>query len=160
MQTDEFDARLAALEARAPVAGLPPRPSDIRSLRRRLGSPGLVAAGLTLVLGATAVAGGAILEAVRGHEGVENRGQPLHGANMECMSPPAAEAFLTRKGFVDVVWQVESGTDKDGRSLQQTKAPEHGYVVPGAIIDGRLYMVVDQREDATGTGACFRMRMP
>ena len=160
MPTDELDARLAALEARAPVAGLPPSPSDVRSLRRRIGSPGLVAAGLTLVLGVTAVAGGAVLEAVRGHEGVENRGQPLHGANMECMSPPEAEAFLTAKGFVDVVWQVESGRGKDGRSVQQTEAPEHGYVVPGSIIDGTLYMVVDQREDARGTGACFRMKMP
>ena len=160
MPTDELDARLAALEARAPVAGQPPTPSDVRSLRRRIGSPGLVAAGLTLLLGVTAVAGGAVLEAVRGHEGVENRGQPLHGADMECMSPPEAEAFLTRKGFVDVVWQVESGRGKDGRSVQQTEAPEHGYVVPGSIIDGTLYMVVDQREDATGTGACFRMKMP
>jgi hypothetical protein len=160
LQTDELDARLAALEARAPVAGLPPSPSDVRSLRRLFGSPGLVAAGLTLVLGATAVAGGAVLEAVRSHEGVENRGQPLHGADMECMSPPEAEAFLTGKGFMNVVWQVESGTGKDGRSVHQTKAPEHGYVVPGAIIDGTLHMVVDQREDATGTGACFRMKMP
>jgi hypothetical protein len=160
MQTDELDARLAALEARAPVTGLPPKPADVRLQRRRLGSPWLVAAGLTLVLGATTVAGGAVLEAVRNHPGVQNHGQPLHGADMECMSPPQAQAFLTRKGFVDVVWQVESGTGKDGRSVQQTNAPAHGYVVPGSIIDGTLYMVVDQRADATGTGACFRMKMP
>lgn len=160
MQDDELDARLAALEGRAPTAGFPPGPSATRPRRRRFGSPGLVAAGLTLVLGATAVAGGAVLEAVRGHEGVQNTGQPLHGAKMECMSPPEAEAFLTGKGFVDVVWQVESGTGKEGRSVQQTLAPEHGYVIPGAIIDGTLHMVVDQREDATGTGACFRMKMP
>jgi hypothetical protein len=160
MQDDELDTRLAALEARAPAAGLPPARSDARPMRRRFGSPGLVAAGLTLVVGATAVAGGVVLEAARGHEGVENPGQPLHGANMECMSPPEAAAFLAGKGFRDVVWQVESGTGKDGRSIQQVHAPEHGFVVPGAIIEGTLYMVVDQREGARGSGACFRMKMP
>ncbi len=160
MKDDELDSRLAALEARVPSVGLPPARSDPRPARRRFGSPGVVALGLTLVLGASAVAGGALLEAVRGHEGVQNPGQPLHGARMECMSPPVAEAFLTRKGFTDVVWQVESGSGKEGRSVQQRKAPEHGYVVPGAVIDGTLYMVVDQREDATGVGGCFRMKMP
>jgi hypothetical protein len=76
------------------------------------------------------------------------------------MSPREAEAFLAGKGFMDVVWQVESGTGKDGRSVQQASAPEHGYVVPGSIVDGTLHMVVDQRQDATGVGDCIRMKMP
>lgn len=44
--------------------------------------------------------------------------------------------------------------------MQQASAPEHGFVIPGSIIDGTLYMVVDQREGATGVGECFRMKMP
>jgi hypothetical protein len=160
MNDDELDSRLAALEARAPAAGLPPALSDTRPVRRRFGPLGLVAAGLTLVLAATAVAGGVVLEGLRATEGVQNPGQPLHGARMECLSPPDAEVFLAGKGFRNVVWQVESGSSKDGRSVQQRTAPEHGYVVPGAIVDDTLYMVVDQREDATGSGACFQMKMP
>jgi hypothetical protein len=33
-------------------------------------------------------------------------------------------------------------------------------VIPGSIIDGRLYMVVDQRAGASGVGACNGMAMP
>jgi hypothetical protein len=161
MDHDPLDDRLASLEARAPAPGAPPSLTQPLGGRRRLGSPVVVAGLLTLGIGATAVAGGAIMgELARGHEGVQNPGQPLAGARMECLSPPEAETFLVRKGFRNVVWQVESGSGKDGRSVQQATAPEHGFVVPGAIVDGRLIMVVDQRDGATGTGACFHMKMP
>lgn len=162
MDDDELDTRLAALEARAPAASVPLESSATRPARRHLGSPVLMAGILTLVLGASAVAGGAILEGLRAQTapGVQNPGQPLEGASMECMSPREAEAFLAGEGFTDVAWQVESGTGKDGRTVQQASAPEHGYVVPGSIVDGTLHMVVDQRQDATGVGDCFRMKMP
>ena len=72
------------------------------------------------------------------------------------MTPPEAAAYLSGHGFTDVVWQVESGTaGKIGRTVQQATPPDHGYVVPGAILsDGKLYMIVDQRTGATGGGAC------
>jgi hypothetical protein len=160
MDDDRLDARLAALESRVPVLGAPPAVE--RRVRRRLASPAIIAATLTLTVGAGALAGGAILEGLRAqsHPGVQNAGQPLHGAKMECMSPQQAERFLIRKGFTSVVWQVESGSGKAGRSVQQASAPEHGYVVPGSIIDGTLHMVVDQRTNASGVGACIDMRMP
>jgi hypothetical protein len=73
------------------------------------------------------------------------------------MSPPQAAAYLIDHGFTNAVWQVE----RDGRaSVQVSTPPEHGYVVPGAIIDGVLIMIVDQRASATGTGDCFGDPMP
>ena len=61
------------------------------------------------------------------------------------------------------MWQVESGVagEKTGRSIQQATPPDHGYVVPAAILsDGKLYMIVDQRTGATGGGACPDLPMP
>ncbi|MGZ6269246.1 MAG: hypothetical protein ACXWMU_01590 [Candidatus Limnocylindrales bacterium] len=110
-------------------------------------------------MAATTVVGGAVIVsgAGRGWPGVENPGQPLHGANLECMTPPQAEAYLTAHGFADTVWQVE----RDGlAAVQASTPPEHGYVVPGSIIDGVLIMIVDQRASATGTGDCFGDPMP
>ena len=122
-------------------------------------APLLLAGVLILVTVASVAAGAALL--VQALPGVENRGQPLHGAQLECMSPPAAAAYLARRGFDDVIWQVESGRSKDGASIQQRTPPEHGFVVPGSILPGgTLIMVVDQRDGATGTGDCFDMRMP
>ncbi len=162
MQLDELDTRLAALEARAPAGDKPPMPWLGAHRRKRRASPLLLAAGMTLVLGITAASAAAVVEGLRaqGHPGVQNPGQPLHGAELECMSPREAERFLARRGFRDIVWQVESGSDKAERSVQQRSAPEHGYVVPGAIIDGVLYMVVDQTKGARGGGACPNMEMP
>jgi hypothetical protein len=74
-----------------------------------------------------------------------------------------AAEFLAERGFTDVVWQVESGVagEKSGQSVQQATPPDHGYVVPGAILsDGKLYMIVDQRSGATGGGACPDLPMP
>jgi len=163
MTSDDLDARLSALEARAPSPGRPPAMSASHGRRpsRRL-SPLLAAGALTLAVGATAVAGGVLLRnEARGHEGIQNPGQPLHGASMECMSPPEAERFLAHKGYRDVVWQVESGTPRGGRTVSQSKAPQHGFVIPGAVLDdGKLHMVVEQREDATAVGDCYGMKMP
>jgi hypothetical protein len=172
---DDLSTRLAALEARAPGRDDPP--SLTRAARRgRLGrvalAPLLVVA-LVVTVGAGAVV--AVNELTRGYPGIENPGQPLAGAQMECMTPPQAAAFLAAHGYTDVVWQVESGAvdpvNVDGAegnapkgsntSVQQSTPPEHGYVIPGAVpADGKLHMVVDQRVGATGVGACFGMPMP
>jgi hypothetical protein len=87
---------------------------------------------------------------------------------MECMSPPEAHAFLAARGFTKVDWQVETGTmlAPDGgkgssSTVHQTTPPEHGHVVPGSVqADGRVIMVADQRDGATGVGDCFGQPMP
>ena len=87
---------------------------------------------------------------------------------MECMSPPEADAFLAAHGFTEVDWQVETGTmlapdGGKGRSstVHQTTPPAHGHVIPGSVQgDGRVIMVADQRDDATGVGDCFGHPMP
>jgi hypothetical protein len=162
MHPDDLATRLGALEARAPSRDEPP---DLPATRRRsrLASPLFLAAGLVLAMAASAAAGGAVVATLaQTAEGVQNPGQPLEGANLECLSPPEAAAYLAERGFTDVVWQVETGVvgEKSG-SVQQATPPEHGYVVPGAILsDGRLYMIVDQRHGATGGGACRDLPMP
>jgi hypothetical protein len=147
----ELDERLGQLEARVPGA----EPPAIRSRRRAPRILGGSLAGTILILvAATTVVGGVVIVsgAVRGWPGVESFGQPLFGAGLECMSPPEAAAYLTDHGFTDTVWQVE----RDGSAgVQVSTPPEHGYVIPGSIIDGVLYMIVDQRSSATGTGNCF-----
>ncbi|MCU0479007.1 MAG: hypothetical protein MUE92_09755 [Chloroflexi bacterium] len=163
MHPDDLDTRLAALEARAPGRDDPP---ELRRSRRRgrLATPLVLAPVLVLAMVASAAAGGALVAAlVETAPGVQNPGQPLEGARLECMSPPAAAAYVAERGFTDVVWQVESGVagEKSGRSVQQATPPDHGYVIPGAILsDGKLYMVVDQRAGATGGGACPDLPMP
>ncbi len=163
MHPDDIASRLAALEARIPVtAELPALSRQVR--RRKLFAPAALAAVLVLAMVASAAAGGAVVASlVHGYPGVQNPGQPLEGAKLECMTPPEAAAYLEDHGFTDVVWQVESGVSgqKSGASVQQPSPPEHGYVVPGAILsDGRLYMIVDQREGATGGGACPDLPTP
>jgi hypothetical protein len=88
---------------------------------------------------------------------------------MECMDPPEAAAFLAAHGFTTVVWQVEAGDPNvngvDGQggttSVQQPTPPEHGYVVPGSLLDdGSVIMVVDQRVGTTGVGDCYGAPMP
>jgi hypothetical protein len=160
----DLDTRLTALAARAPGSDDPP---DLRSGRRRGRFAIPIAAAPILVLAtvATVAAGAAVVGNLVGQaEGIENPGQPLFGARMECMTPPQAAAFLAAHGYTDVVWQVETGdasTKAGGGSVQQATPPEHGYVVPGAIVgDGRLHMVIDQRAGATGVGACYGMPMP
>lgn len=159
---DLLVARLAALEARVPATALPALPAE-HGRRRRVASL-VLAPVLVLAVAATAVAGGAIVRGLaESHPGVENPGQPLAGAALECMTPPQAQAYLTAHGFTDVDWQVERGdaTGKAGSSVHQATAPEHGFVVPGSILDdGSLIMVVDQRIGAQGSGACAFETMP
>lgn len=167
MSPTDLETRLAALEARAPAGNGPPTLTTAAGSRRGwLFAPVAVAPILVLLLAATAVAGGAVIGglAVQAFPGADSPGQPLAGADLECMSPPDAATYLTSHGFTNVVWQVETGSlgDKGSdSSTQQLTPPEHGYVVPGVFLgDGQLIMIVDQREGATGTGACFGDPMP
>jgi hypothetical protein len=166
----DLDRRLMALEARAPGRDDPPTPGVGTRRGRRFAASLAMAPALVVALVATALAGSVVISRLtaEGYPGIENPGQPLAGASMECMTPPEAEAFLAAHGYTEVVWQVESGTTvaPDGgkgssSSVQQANAPEHGYVIPGSVGgDGRLTMVVDQRVGATGVGDCFGAPMP
>jgi hypothetical protein len=157
----ELDGRLAALEDRAPAGAMPSLPARRRGHRGPLGLSVTLAAVLTLGAVVTATAGAVVVMQVVGQApGVENEGQPLHGANLECMTPPDAAAYLAARGYTGVVWQVEGGdgTKGGGTSVQQSSPPTHGFVVPGSLLnDGRLHMVIDQRVGAQGVGACFGM---
>jgi hypothetical protein len=162
MTTSDLDARLAALEARVPEPGRAVLPVE-RERRRRL-APIALAPVLVLALAATAVAGGAIVgRLAQGHPGIENPGQPMAGAGMACMTPPEAAAALAAHGFSRVDWQVERGdiATKTGTSVHRPSPPEHGFVVPGSVLDdGSVIMVVDQRVGATGVGDCAGEPMP
>ena len=164
---DDLDARLIALEARAPGRDDPP---GLIAGRRRGRFAAPLALASILVLGVVATAAGAVVvqTMAEGRPGIENPGQPLAGANMECMTPPQAADFLAAHGYRDVVWQVETGqvTNAAGgkgpsSTADQSTPPEHGYVIPASVAgDGKLYMVVDQRIGATGVGACYGKPMP
>ena len=156
MSDVQLGERLRRLEARVPGAEAPALRGR-RPVPRMIG--GSLAATLLILLAATTVAGAAVIvsEAVRGHPGVDSPGQPFFGAGLECMSPPEAEAYLADHGYTGTVWQVE----RDGAASDHVSTPpEHGYVIPGSIIDGVLIMIVDQRASATGTGDCFGDPMP
>jgi hypothetical protein len=164
----ELETRLAALEARAPGAARPPAlPS--RRRRGRFALSLTAAPILLLAIVATATAGAVVVaNLAEGRPGIQNPGQPLAGAHMECMSPPEAHAFLAAHGFTEVDWQVETGAilAPDGgkgssSTVHQTTPPAHGHVVPGSVqADGRVIMVADQRDGATGVGDCYGQPMP
>jgi hypothetical protein len=167
MNDTEFDLdnRLVAIAARAPGADPPSLMS--RRPRGRVAVSSLLGAAAVLALVATAASGAAVIvnDLVRGYPGIENPGEALAGAQMECMSPPQAAAFLAAHGYTNVVWQVEagdpSGVPRSDTSVLQATPPEHGYVNPAAVLsDGKLHMVVDQRKGATPSGACPGMPMP
>jgi hypothetical protein len=156
----ELRQRLAAIESRLPAAVPPPLPT---ARRHHFALSAASALALVLVFAATAVAGVAASGILTPHgwPGIENPGQPLAGAQMECMTPPQAAAFLAAHGYTDVIWQVEAGTDRAGTTTLVTVPPDHGYVVPGAVLDdGKLHMVVDQRAGAEPAGVCGAMPMP
>ena len=165
-----LNRRLTALEARAPVWTDPPSLPAGGRRGSRFAASLTVAPVLVIGMVATAVAGTAVISRLtaEGYPGIENPGQPLAGASMECMTPPEAAAFLATRGYTDVVWQVETGTvlmleggKGSSSSVQQSVPPAHGYVIPGSVGgDGRLTMVVDQRVGATGVGDCFGAPMP
>ncbi|MFI5225270.1 MAG: hypothetical protein ACHQ3P_01195 [Candidatus Limnocylindrales bacterium] len=163
---DDLAARLSALEARAPGRDDPPALPNAGRWRR-WGASMAAASVLVLVLAGTVGAGVLVVAGQQAHSapGIENPGQPLYGANLECMSPPQAAAFLAAHGYADVVWQVEAGDPGLGKagltSVQQATPPEHGFVIPAAVLDdGRLHIVVDQRLGAVGVGTCHGMEMP
>jgi len=164
----DLAARLTALEARAPASMEPPALPG-RRRRGRLAVAMAMAPALILALVATTAAGAIVITRMaEGYPGIENPGQPLAGAAMECMAPPAAAAFLAGHGYTRVDWQVETGSvlTADGgkgssRGVQVSAAPAHGYVIPGSLLpDGTVVMVVDQRDGATGVGDCFGHPMP
>ena len=138
-------SRLAALEARAPGSALPPA-LPRRRRRGRFALPMAMAPVLVLALVATAAAGAVVISRMaEGYPGIENPGQPLAGASMECMTPPDAAAFLAAHGYTQVDWQVETGTAtsagrRQGDELDRPRldAAGHGYVIPGSLLpDGR-----------------------
>lgn len=153
--------RLTEMESRVPVSTPPALPV---ARRHHLSLSLASAAVLVMAFAATAVAGAVVVSSLTVHSypGIENAGQPLAGARMECMTPPQAAAFLAEHGYADVVWQVETGTSKAGGSTTTVATPpEHGYVVPGAVLDdGKLHMVVDQRTGTQPAGVCGAMPMP
>ncbi|MGZ6267264.1 MAG: hypothetical protein ACXWNR_01695 [Candidatus Limnocylindrales bacterium] len=157
----ELKNRLAAMEDRAPAFEPPAIPAR---RHRSVVMSFAMASVLTLAFAATAVATVAIVGGiVHGHPGVENPGQPLFGANLECMTPPQAAAYLAEHGYTDVVWQIESGGlgKSQGTTVLSSVAPAHGFVVPGSMAeDGKLHVVIDQRSGASGVGACVAMPMP
>ncbi|HEV8402295.1 MAG TPA: hypothetical protein VGQ31_04600 [Candidatus Limnocylindrales bacterium] len=160
--------RLSALEARAPGPAAPPELAHGRRRGRFALSLAMAPVLALAVVGAAAAGAAVISRMAEGYPGIENPGQPLAGANMECMTPPDAAAFLAAHGYTDVDWQVESGTavtPEGGKgtssSVHVTTPPAHGYVIPGSRLPGgRVIMVVDQRVGATGVGACFGHPMP
>ncbi len=162
----DLRTRMVALEAHAPVNEGPP-PLTRAARRGRLVRSASMVTVLVVAMAATAMAGAAVVvtNLAHGYEGVENPGQPLAGANMECMTPPQAAAFLAGRGYTGVVWQVESGdpsaNGKGTTSVLQSTPPAHGFVVPGAILgDGHLHMVIDQQSGARGAGDCLGQSMP
>ena len=117
MDPHDIDRRLTDLEASLPITSAPPALPSAPTRRRGLVT--LAAGGLmVLVLTGTAVAG-AVVAGLKADQapGVENPGQPLAGAQLECMSPPDAARYLARHGFKHVVWQVEFGWCRQGRRL-------------------------------------------
>jgi hypothetical protein len=170
MDHDDLDlsSRLAALEARAPATATP-RALPTRRRRGRIALSVAMAPVLILALVATTTGAIVVSNLVKGYEGIQNPGQPLAGAHMECMTPPEAAAFLAAHGFRNVDWQVETGDPNtkaaDGEaattSVHQRVPPEHGFVIPGSLLDdGSVIMVIDQRIGATGVGDCFGAPMP
>jgi hypothetical protein len=175
MSDAELGSRLATLEADAPASELG---SGWKSRRgRRSPIPSLAGAViLSLAVAGVALAGtvwsGALVLPwttdrlpANFHPAAENPGQPLAGANLECMAPRQAADYLAAHGFAKVVWEVDRDATTPGGQQQQPEVrqstpPEHGYVIPGAIVDGTLTIVIDQRAAARGAGTCAGAPMP
>jgi hypothetical protein len=164
----DLSTRLAALEMRAPGTAQPPSLPGRRRRGRFAISMAMAPALVLAVVATSAGAAAVVSNLVRGYPGIQNAGQPLAGAHMECMSPPDAAAFLAAHGFTDVDWQIEGGDPNEKikgqdatTSVHQAVPPAHGFVVPGSILDdGSVIMIVDQRVGATGVGDCFGQPMP
>ena len=160
---DDLELRLTRIVGQLPIVGEPPVYRGPR--HRRVW--GLSSAFALVILLASAVGVVAfpriVGTLVQGYPGIENPGQPLANAGLECMSPPEAAQYLAAHGFSSVVWEVQSGDParRTDVSTIQSVPPAHGYVVPGAVLnDGKLHMIVDERVGATGVGKCAQMSMP
>lgn len=160
---EDLGPRLTRIVGQLPIAGEPPAYRGPR--HRRVA--GLSATSVLVILLASAVGVIAIPRVVgtlvQGFPGIENPGQALANAGLECMSPPEAAQYLAAHGFSTVVWEVQSGDlSKDiDVSTIQSAPPAHGYVIPGAVLDdGKLHMIVDERVGAHGIGKCAQMSMP
>ena len=95
-------SRLAALEARAPANAAPPVLPK-RRRRGRFAVPIALAPVFVLAIVATSAASAIVVaNLAEGRPGIQNPGQPLAGAHMECMTPPQADAFLADHGFTAV----------------------------------------------------------
>jgi hypothetical protein len=164
----DLTARLTALEARAPATAVPPTLPGRRRRGRLAVSMAMAPVFVLAIVATTAASAYVVANLAQAHPGIQNPGQPLAGAHMECMSPPEAHAFLAAHGFVTVDWQVESGAavGPDGgkgstTTVHQSTPPAHGYVIPGSLLDdGTVIMVADQRTGATGVGDCVAQPMP
>ncbi len=141
--------RIAAFEASGQWA----TPPEVPQTRGRRVWPIVLGPALAFAIVGSAVGAVLVTDLVLPHASVEDPGQPLAGAQLECMSPLEARHFLEGRGFADVVWQVERDTGQtvdSGSTLSDV-----GYVIPGSILsDGRLHMIVDARTGATPVGAC------
>ena len=119
-----------------------------------------------LAVVATAAAGAFVARqlAAEGYPGIENPGQPLAGASMECMTPPEAAAFLAAHGYAD---GRLAGRDRDGpgarrrqgleleRPRDDATGPRLRH--PGSLLpDGTVIMVVDQRDRRDRGGGLLR----
>jgi hypothetical protein len=166
MNDADLDTRLINLAAQAPADELG---RGWRSTARRRSPTVSLALGavLSLTVGAAALAGAVSSGALvipwtanqlgpSFHPAAENPGQPLAGAGLECMSPRQAADYLAAHGYTKVTWEV----DRDGSTSNTPSPPTHGYVIPGAIVNGTLTIVIDQRAGASGVGTCAGMPMP
>jgi hypothetical protein len=167
MRSPESDVdlglRLARIVEQLPTVGQPPAYRGPR--RRRLAGLSATSALVLLLASVAGVVAVPIVVGtlVYGHPGIENPGEALANAGLECMSPPAAAQYLAAHGFSTVIWEVQSGnpTQRTDVTTIQSAPPAHGYVVPGAVLeDGKLHVIVDERVGATGTGKCSQMTMP
>ena len=98
---DDFDlsSRLAALEAHAPATATPPALPSRRRRGRFAVSMAMAPVLVLAIVATTAASAYVVANLAQEHEGIQNPGQPLAGAHMECMSPPEAHAFLAERGF-------------------------------------------------------------
>jgi hypothetical protein len=135
----QLRTRLVRLEAAAPV-GTPPSLGRVPRLRSRVGGIAVAVAATLLVTG-VAVGGIAVISnAVTGHEGLFNAGQPLHCSGVNEMSPSVAQQWLTERGY-SVTWQIE---DQEAHtSLQAAVPPTSGYIIEGVLKGNQLTLVVE-----------------
>ena len=142
---EEFDVRLKErllrLEEEMPDMSTRRRPWN-RSLRLPLTAVVLVG-----VLGmATGAAAASVVfrEAGGTAPGAFTAEGPLYCSGIHEMAPAQADPLLRDLGY-EVTWQIE---DRDARSsVQSSTPPTDGFIVEGAIIGGKLILVVERGQN-------------